>query len=211
MSKEGTQPPPYQQNAEQGRPAVPAPYPNQPYPTQHYPVQSYPVQTSVYPPQQGPPPQQGVPPQAAVAGYPPQPPPQTFVYEHKDGTFESLKRAVPSLPMCMAVFCLIINCMLPGIGTVIASFASLCCADVRGVDTGKLGLFCINFWIGWAQLILIVFGIGWIWSIFWGMLFLHQAKSQRQKEEEGVSVVIKSAPMQNNSTLPGAQDNRGFQ
>lgn len=202
MSTLGAQPPPYQQDAEQGRPAAPAPYPVQSYPTQSYPVQPYPVQTGTYPPQQG------LPPQATTAGYPPQ---QTFVYEHKDGTFESLKRAIPSLPMCMAVFCLIVNCLLPGIGTVIASFASLCCADVRGVDTGKLGLFCINFWIGWAQLILVVFGIGWIWSIFWGMLFLHQAKSQRQKEEEDVSVVIKSAPIQSNSTLPGAQDNRAFQ
>ncbi|XP_076813359.1 uncharacterized protein LOC143459924 isoform X1 [Clavelina lepadiformis] len=53
----------------------------------------------------------------------------------------------------------------------------------RTVRGGRFGTFCINFWVGIAQLLLVgFFFLGWIWSIIWGYAFiaLAAASSDRQ-------------------------------
>lgn len=128
--------------------------------------------------------------QTVVAPPPPPMPASGVVYVHRteDSTLESMKNAIPALPMCLAITFLCINCVLPGIGTICAGFASLCCAETKGVQTGKLGLFCINFWCGFAQLLLVIFAIGWMWSIMWGVLMVHEA-SRRLSESKGTSTI----------------------
>jgi len=131
-------------------------------------------------------PQSGYPVQQA--GYVPPPPMGAggtiYVHKGQDSSLDAMKNAVPSLPMCLAITFLCINCILPGFGTIFAGFAALCCAETKGVQTGKCGLFCINFWCGIAQLLLVVFAIGWIWSIMWGVLMIHE--STKRNNQGGV-------------------------
>jgi len=150
----------------------------------------------MYPTQQEYPQQQGGAPMYPTQQpqYIPGPPPvQQFQYQTNKSSFETIKEAIPVLPMCMAVFCLVVNCVLPGVGSMIAAFALLCCSNTEDVKTGKIGLFCINFWVGVAQLVTLVFGIGWVWSIFWGFLYLHAASGKDLTEE--VTVVQREVPV----------------
>uniref|UniRef100_H2ZFY2 Uncharacterized protein n=1 Tax=Ciona savignyi TaxID=51511 RepID=H2ZFY2_CIOSA len=50
------------------------------------------------------------------------------------------------MPMWCAITCLVINCLLPGIGTIIASFSILCCAQSSQKNIGGFKTFCLNFW-----------------------------------------------------------------
>lgn len=76
-----------------------------------------------------------------------------------------------------AIILLITNFFLPGIGTMIAGFLALCgLANPGSKASSVLGTFCINFFIGIAQLVTVVFFlIGWLWAIFWGVLFIGES------------------------------------
>eukprot|EP00300_Choanocystis_sp_HF-7_P017656 c19789_g1_i4.p1 GENE.c19789_g1_i4~~c19789_g1_i4.p1 ORF type:complete len:108 (-),score=16.20 c19789_g1_i4:389-679(-) len=63
---------------------------------------------------------------------------------------------IPKVSKTMGIFILILNIVLPGVGSMIA-----------GLLGGKKDMGC--FWAGLLQLLLAVFIIGWIWSIFWGV------------------------------------------
>uniref|UniRef100_H2ZG09 Protein SPEC3 n=1 Tax=Ciona savignyi TaxID=51511 RepID=H2ZG09_CIOSA len=105
--------------------------------------------------------------------------------------------SVPVMPMWCAITCLVINCLLPGIGTIMASFSILCCAQSSQKNIGGCTTFCLNFWIGWLQLItvpLVLFG--WVWAIVWGVGFIQV--SSRQKKE---TIVTTSS----NSFVPTSQ------
>lgn len=120
----------------------------------------------------------------------------TQVTSTSKSTFEDLRGAIPIMPMPMAILCFILNCIIPGIGTVTASFTVFCCANVGQSAGGKIGCFCLNFWIGWLQLFTIwLFLLGWIWSIMWGWAFI-AASAELYARQEGVrTTVITETPV----------------
>ncbi|KNB43412.1 hypothetical protein JH06_3603 [Blastocystis sp. subtype 4] len=63
---------------------------------------------------------------------------------------------VPKVNHCTGLVLLIINCILPGIGTMIGGLINAGGCDI-----------CI-FLCGWVQLLTAPFIIGWVWSIIWG-------------------------------------------
>eukprot|EP00048_Salpingoeca_helianthica_P014788 m.223566 g.223566 ORF g.223566 m.223566 type:complete len:211 (+) comp16273_c0_seq1:41-673(+) len=202
--KQSEQPPQYSQQGypQQGYPQQG--YPQQGYPQQGYPQQGYPQQgyaPQPYP-QQGYPvqgyPQQGYPAQAYGA-YPPPPGGQqvgqvSVQVTRKEGALENMKLVIPIMPVCLAVLLMIINFVLPGIGTMLAGFCVLCsCVNPGERGASRLSSFCMNFWIGLAQLALtFVFLIGWVWAIIWGIMFVTQSLDRGGTTV--VSTTITNAP-----------------
>ncbi|XP_076819841.1 protein SPEC3-like isoform X2 [Clavelina lepadiformis] len=113
---------------------------------------------------------------------------QEVILEERKMT-DSTDASIPVLPMGVAISLCVVNCLFPGLGTIIASFTIFCCAIVpEGHD--KFNVFCINFLIGWAQLITVpVLFAGWIWSITWGVRFVSIAAKSGNVEELVVTSV----------------------
>lgn len=86
---------------------------------------------------------------------------------------------VPAMPMPLAVFCCILNFLVPGLGSMVASVSIFCCAQTDDMSCGdKCGSCCTVFGIGLLQLLLVVcFLIGWIWSCIWGITFIGMSES----------------------------------
>ena len=57
-------------------------------------------------------------------------------------------------------------------GTILAGVSVLFCGSIRQSGSEKVGVFCTNFWVGFLQIILAPFLVGWIWSIIWGVLII---------------------------------------
>ena len=81
-----------------------------------------------------------------------------------------MKGTIPINSKCIAIFLLIVNIFLPGMGTVIMS-----CLTKE--------FSCINILIGIAQAILSICIIGWIWSVIWGLL-CYELASDDEKERQ---------------------------
>eukprot|EP00043_Microstomoeca_roanoka_P002703 m.39879 g.39879 ORF g.39879 m.39879 type:complete len:224 (+) comp11664_c0_seq1:408-1079(+) len=172
---QGTQAPPTQTHGPQPPPSSPSagyqPKPSQPY-AQPYSQQPYPEQPYAYP--AGPPRYGGQP-------YPPQqtpyrsPSPVIHVYRYENDIMG--REFIPVMHPCTAVTLCIINFILPGFGTMIAGCLALCGAANPGSGTDSAATtFCCNLWIGFLQLLTVPFFLlGWIWSIFWGFLFIAQS------------------------------------
>ncbi|CAK8688168.1 unnamed protein product [Clavelina lepadiformis] len=95
----------------------------------------------------------------------------------------AMRQAIPELPMVLAVVLCIVNFIFPGLGTIIAGFSVLCCGNVGQSGGGRFGTFCINFWVGIAQLFLTgFFFLGWIWSIMWGYAFIASAAAASDRQ-----------------------------
>jgi len=106
----------------------------------------------------------------------------TTVVKTNQNNNSSMRQAIPELPMAVAIILLIVNIFLPGIGTIIAGFCVFCCGNIGASDGSKFGTFCINFWVGIAQIFLIpFFFIGWVWSIMWGAAFIAIAGAAESK------------------------------
>ena len=76
--------------------------------------------------------------------------------------FEDWRGTVPSLTCLFAWIIFIINCVAPGVGTII------------------VGVITCNFeciLIGILMSLLAPFIIGWIWSIYWGWLCVVKARA----------------------------------
>nr|XP_054759858.1 protein SPEC3-like [Lytechinus pictus] len=98
--------------------------------------------------------------------------PQTVVVHQNTREPNACRAAIPSMHIALSVTCLIINIIFPGIGTIVAGFAVFCCANPGQSDGGKVGTFCLNFWVGILQLALALFLVGWIWAIIWGTIMV---------------------------------------
>ena len=70
---------------------------------------------------------------------------------------------VPKVEKTVALICLLVNIFMPGFGTLIGAIAT-----PTGCD------FCA-FVYGILQILLTGFGIGWIWSVVWGLLMYQSA------------------------------------
>ncbi|XP_077861503.1 protein SPEC3-like [Saccoglossus kowalevskii] len=77
--------------------------------------------------------------------------------------------------MPMAIFCCVVNFVLPGIGTIVASFSVLTCCARHESLPARIGIFILNAVCGVLQLGLSPFLIGWVWSIVWGCAFIGMA------------------------------------
>ena len=76
--------------------------------------------------------------------------------------------SIPSVNGCCAFFILILNIFFPGVGTLV-----LACIGDR--------FACGNqFLVGILQIILAPLIIGWIWSIYWGILVLGKSGELRE-------------------------------
>nr|XP_002121910.1 protein SPEC3-like [Ciona intestinalis] len=107
-----------------------------------------------------------------------------------NSSFSGMKAAIPVMPMWCAVTLCVVNCLFPGLGTIIASFTVFCCANVGQQTSSSCGIFCLNFWVGWLQMItLFVFLIGWVWSIMWGVLFIGLATEYGKPPAETVTTM----------------------
>ncbi|CAF0771115.1 unnamed protein product [Brachionus calyciflorus] len=94
----------------------------------------------------------------------------------KSGFF---RRAIPIMPKYLAILCCILNILFPGLGTFISSFTIFCCASHK-CDT-NLKAFLTNFLAFILQLCSAIILIGWVWSIKYGLLFVHLSD---QSEDE---------------------------
>ncbi len=76
--------------------------------------------------------------------------------------FEELKGKLPTLNKVMAIVILVLNIFFPGVGTLICA----CIGPKFETD---------NIIVGLLQLLLAGCIIGWIWSIWWGIIVLQKA------------------------------------
>jgi hypothetical protein len=75
------------------------------------------------------------------------------------------KADIPSVEKTTALILLIINCILPGIGTLV-----LCCVAEKFSTTQLI--------VGLLQIVTVpLLFLGWIWSIWWGLLILEKSHS----------------------------------
>ncbi|CAJ0606271.1 unnamed protein product, partial [Cylicocyclus nassatus] len=84
------------------------------------------------------------------------------------------RRAIPCMPLCLAVLCCFFNFIIPGLGTTIAAFSVWCCSDPT-CET-KFDSFCTNLLAALFQFITCPFIVGFVWSIIWGVLFIQIAR-----------------------------------
>ncbi|KAF8364207.1 hypothetical protein PRIPAC_91130 [Pristionchus pacificus] len=80
------------------------------------------------------------------------------------------RRAIPSMPLSLAVLCFLSNVFIPGLGTLLSSFSLISCAD------GAPSHVFINILCAFLQLITAPFIVGIIWSWQWGILFIQLAR-----------------------------------
>ncbi|XP_050090424.1 protein stum [Anopheles aquasalis] len=96
-----------------------------------------------------------------------------------------MRGAIPVLPICLAYFCLFLNVVVPGSGTVLSGGLCLCIGKPRFSQhdsiKGRIGSFIINCIVGVSQLFTIIFCVvGWGWAIWWGTIMLRLARQHRK-------------------------------
>ncbi|VDK42310.1 unnamed protein product [Anisakis simplex] len=105
-----------------------------------------------------------------------------------------MHQAIPFLPVPVAAFCLTLNIVCPGSGTVLSGISALCMGQPRiGMKEGrKLVTLVVNFLVGISQFFTITFlFVGWFWSIAWGGLIMIHSMQYRealqQRRQEAVA------------------------
>ena len=75
---------------------------------------------------------------------------------------DSWKAELPVMPKGLAIVLLVINIFFPGIGTILAS---------------ALGNECrpFNILVGLLQILTAGIIIGWVWSIWWGLIMVEKS------------------------------------
>ncbi|CAG9855919.1 unnamed protein product [Phyllotreta striolata] len=96
-----------------------------------------------------------------------------------------MKGAIPILPICLAWFCLVMNCIAPGTGTVISGLLCLCIGIPRFSQKdgpkSRIGAFIIDLIIGFSQFFTVLFClVGWGWSIWWGIIMVKISKKHKR-------------------------------
>ncbi|CAG9539625.1 unnamed protein product [Cercopithifilaria johnstoni] len=112
--------------------------------------------------------------------------------------------AIPFLPLWAAIFCAIINVIIPGSGTIISGFFALCLGQTRvNYRTGqKLMTVLINSLVGISQFFTITFlFVGWFWSIAWsGLLIIYSVQYRdalRRRRQEMIATAALEALTRN--------------
>ncbi|XP_032876591.1 protein stum homolog [Amblyraja radiata] len=95
-----------------------------------------------------------------------------------------LRSAIPTMPFPLAVFCLVLNTFLPGMGTFVSAFAVLCGALTDQHHHHVCVVFLLNVASALIQLLTAVLIVGWIMSIFWGMDMVILATYRAQEAKD---------------------------
>ncbi|XP_060520668.1 protein stum isoform X2 [Cylas formicarius] len=108
-----------------------------------------------------------------------------------------MKAAIPILPVWLAWFCCVMNCIAPGTGTILSGFFCLCIGKPRFSQKDgpkpRIGAFLIDLIIGFSQCFTVLFClVGWGWSIWWGVIMVkiarrHKKLKQMENLEENAS------------------------
>ncbi len=80
------------------------------------------------------------------------------------GYYSQMKNHLPVLSKSIAIVILVINCIFPGIGTMLLSCI--------GGQFKKEHLI-----VGLLQMVLAICVIGWIWSILWGVILIMKSNN----------------------------------
>ncbi|CAL1296961.1 unnamed protein product [Larinioides sclopetarius] len=91
----------------------------------------------------------------------------------KHGQF---RKAVPRMPIAVAVLLCLMNVVLPGTGTLISAFTVFCGCTTEHQDK-RQSLF-YNLLAALLQLLLCPIIVGWIWSVLWGITFVNISVSK---------------------------------
>ncbi|XP_066151194.1 protein stum isoform X1 [Euwallacea fornicatus] len=96
-----------------------------------------------------------------------------------------MKAAIPVLPVWLAWFCCVMNCIGPGTGTVFSGMFCLCIGKPRFSQNDgpkpRIGAFIIDLVIGFSQFFTVLFClVGWGWSIWWGVIMVKIARKHKK-------------------------------
>lgn len=93
--------------------------------------------------------------------------------KENENSDSSLRDSIPAMQKPVAITCLVLNILLPGLGTFIAGFTVLCGSTIRFKNMTKQNVIFSNTWVAFLQFITaFLFLLGWIWSIVWGVAFI---------------------------------------
>lgn len=110
------------------------------------------------------------PPASEMRGY------KVVQVEEKHGI---LHRAIPVMPLWLAILCCVFNIVLPGTGTMISAFTVFCCGNTTRMRR-PIHAMALNLVAGFFQISTFLIIVGWIWSILWGMTFVQLALSNKE-------------------------------
>lgn len=82
------------------------------------------------------------------------------------------RKAIPTMPRVFAIFCCILNILIPGFGTFLSLFSIICCSSTHQYDKNYKACL-INILASILQLSSSIVIFGWIWSIRHGIMFIH--------------------------------------
>nr|XP_046908647.1 probable WRKY transcription factor protein 1 [Dermatophagoides farinae] len=93
------------------------------------------------------------------------------------------RKAVPTLPLAIAVMFCMLNLLLPGSGTFLASFAIVFGSQTEYGPGYGYQAFLICFLSSLLQFITAILVFGWVWSIMWGIVFIKNSLRYGQKRD----------------------------
>ncbi|XP_077520821.1 protein stum homolog isoform X2 [Amblyomma americanum] len=90
------------------------------------------------------------------------------------------RKAVPLLPLPVAVALCLLNVLLPGVGTLLSAVAALCGCRTEHPSRWTAAGYALLAAL--LQAITAPFVVGWVWSIMWGIAFVNVALSKDHQE-----------------------------
>ncbi|XP_042906788.1 uncharacterized protein [Parasteatoda tepidariorum] len=102
----------------------------------------------------------------------------------KHGEF---RKAIPHMPIPVAVVLCLLNVVLPGVGTLISAFTVFCGCTTE--HPGRQTPLMYNLLAALLQLLLTPIIVGWIWSIYWGITFVNISVSKAVEEPSSGSML----------------------
>lgn len=95
------------------------------------------------------------------------------------------RKAVPTMPLQLAIFCLVLNIFLPGTGTLVSAFTVF---KYPTEYEQKSKAFCNNLLAAFLQVLTLVVIVGYIWSVYWGVTFVSLAINQKATDEKEANI-----------------------
>ncbi|KAH3839181.1 uncharacterized protein LOC127879758 isoform X1 [Dreissena polymorpha] len=107
----------------------------------------------------------------------------------------SLRDSIPAMKRPVAITCLVMNILLPGLGTFVAGLSTLCGSTIRFKTMSTQKVILSNTSVAFLQfLTAFLFLLGWIWSIVWGVAFL-TISDDYFKNFKRPSIALKQHPL----------------
>ncbi|CAD5115550.1 DgyrCDS4514 [Dimorphilus gyrociliatus] len=111
----------------------------------------------------------------------------TYSTSSFDEESQCTKLTFAPMPLSVAVICLILNIIIPGLGTLLEAVC-LCCFTKNFSPKEKIFGFFTNVFIGLLQMALVpLLCIGWIWSILWGVALIGASNTEYNNQ---VGIVV---------------------